>query len=124
MTRPASMTTFIGAQNYASSLVTLKRFKEAKSLLRESRPLARRILGEADITLRMGKIYARALFGDPDATLDDFREAVTTLEEIERTARRVFGGAHPLTSAIKQDLQTSRELLDARETQPPSPGNA
>ena len=118
------MTTFIGAQNYASSLVTLKRFKEAKSLLRESRPLARRILGEADITLRMGKIYARALFGDPDATLDDFREAVTTLEEIERTARRVFGGAHPLTSAIKQDLQTSRELLDARETQPPSPGNA
>ena len=124
MTRPASMTTFIGAQNYASSLVTLKRFKEAKSLLRESRPLARRILGEADITLRMEKIYARALFGDPDATLDDFREAVTTLEEIERTARRVFGGAHPLTSAIKQDLQTSRELLDARETQPPSPGNA
>ena len=32
-----------------------------------------------------------ALYEDPDATLDDLREAVTTLEEIEPTARRVFG---------------------------------
>ena len=32
---------------------------------------------------------------DDGATLDDLREAVTTLEETERTARRVLGGAHP-----------------------------
>ena len=29
------------------------------------------------------------------ATLDDLREAVTTLEDTERIARRVLGGAHP-----------------------------
>ena len=69
-------------------------------------------------------IYAKVLIRNDGATLDHLHEAVTTLEDMERIARRVFGGAHPLTSAIKQDLQTSRELLDARETQPPSPGNA
>ena len=33
--------------------------------------------------------YARTLYKDPSATLDDLREAVTTLEDAERTARRV-----------------------------------
>ena len=32
------------------------------------------------------------LYQDPAATLGDLREAVTTLEEIERIARRVLGG--------------------------------
>ena len=49
----------------------------------------------------------------------DLREAVTTLEETTRTARRVFGGAHPLTSSIEDDLREAREALSARETQPP-----
>ena len=40
--------------------------------------------------------YAEALYKDTGATLDDLREAVTTLEKTERTARRVLGGAHPL----------------------------
>ena len=50
------------------------------------------------------------------ATLDDLREAVTTFEETWRIARRVFGGAHPLTALIERDLQQSREALRARET--------
>ena len=33
---------------------------------------------------------------DNSATLDDRREAVITLENETRTARRVFGGANPL----------------------------
>ena len=61
--------------------------------------------------------YAKALYADPDATLDDVREAVTTLEEIVRTARRVLGGAHPLTSSIENTLRQSRAVLRARETQ-------
>ena len=32
---------------------------------------------------------AQSLYLDADATLDDLREAVTTLEDTERTARRV-----------------------------------
>ena len=38
-----------------------------------------------------------ALYFDAAATLDDLREAVATLEDAERIARRVLGGAHPLT---------------------------
>ena len=84
-------------------------------------PVARRVLGENDeTTLRARWIYAKTLYLDADATLDDLREAVTTLEETDRIARRVLGGAHPTTEGIELDLQTSRELLAARETQPPS----
>jgi len=60
------------------------------------------------------KIYARALNNDPERTLDDLREAVTTLEEIEPTARRVLGGAHPTTSAIERHLRLAREILARR----------
>ena len=53
---------------------------------------------------------------DPDATLDDLREAVMTLEDAGRTARRVFGGAHPLTEAIENSLRDAQAALRARET--------
>ena len=61
-----------------------------------------------------------ALYKDTDATLDDLREAVTTLEDVERTARRVLGGAHPTTAWIEGELQKARAALGARETPPPS----
>ena len=64
----------------------------------------------------MSRSYARALYFDTGATLDDLREAVTTLEETERTARRVLGGTHPLTEGIEVDLQNARAKLRARET--------
>ena len=43
-----------------------------------------------------------ALYKDAAPSLDDVREAVTTLEETARIARRVFGGAHPLTAEIEE----------------------
>ena len=58
-------------------------------------------------------------FLDDGATLDDFREAVTTLEDAERIARRVLGGAHPITESVKTALRTARAALRARETRPP-----
>ena len=61
------------------------------------------------------KLYAKALYHDPGATLDDLREAVTTLEDLERTIRRVLGGAHPLVTAVESDLQDARAFLDANE---------
>ena len=54
-------------------------------------------------------------------TLDDLREAVTTLEELERTARRVFGGPHPTTAEIEHCLREARAALRARDTPPPPP---
>ena len=101
------------------SLRNLRRFEEAKSLLRTTIPVARRILGDSDrLTLRMRKVYAEALYTDPAATVDDLREAVTTLEEIERTAQRVMGGTHPTTMATKDALRSARAALRTHETPP------
>ena len=102
--------------NYANSLVKLEHFEEAKSLLRKSIPVARRILGDSNvITIKMRVNFASALYEDASATLDDLRESVTTFEEIERIARRVMGGAHPLTEGIENDLRNARAALRARE---------
>ena len=60
------------------------------------------------------------LYENPGATFDDLREAVTTFEDLARTARRVLGAAHPLASGIEEDLQDARDVLAAHETQPPS----
>ena len=103
--------------NYAVSLRDLRRFEEAKSLLRTTIPVARRVLGDGDsLTLRMRKVYAHALYKDDAATLDDLREAVTTRENVGRTARRVMGGAHPTTKGIEDHLRDARAALGARET--------
>ena len=93
-------------------VIALQRFEEAKSLLRKTIPVARRVLGECDdLTLRMRTIYARVLYRGDDATLDDLCEAVNTLEETTRTARRVLGGAHPLTTVIENTLRNARTKL-------------
>ena len=41
---------------------------------------------------------------------------MTTLEDVERVARRVFGGSHPLTTGIEEYRQDARATLGARET--------
>ena len=82
-------------------------------------PVARRVLGENfHLTLKMRWAYARALYENPGATLDDLREAVETLEDTERTARRVLGDAHPDVAGIDAPLRDARALLRARETPP------
>ena len=104
--------TLLAANNYADSLNVLKRFEEAKSLLRKTIPVARRVLGDShDITLTMRCNYAQSLYGDPDATLDELREAVTTLEDTDQTARRVLGDAHPITVDIAGEFQDARDAL-------------
>ena len=105
--------------NYATVLVKLQRFKEAKKLSRKTMPVARRVLGEThEVTLKMRSNYATALYLNPGATLDHLREAVTTVEEIERIARRVLGGANPITVGIESELRKSRAALRARDTPP------
>ena len=90
--------TLIAANNYALSLCKQNAFEEAKLLMQKCLPAARRLLGKSDeTTLRNRLYYAEALYRDDCATLDDLREAVTTLEGTEQIGRRVFGGAHPTT---------------------------
>ena len=114
------------ANNYAWSLIDLKRFEEAKTLYRKVIPVARRVLGEShDLTLKMRRNYANALYKPAErgrrnagATLDDLREAVETLAETEPIARRVLGSAHPDTEGIEDNLRHARAALAARETPP------
>jgi len=56
---------------------------------------------------------SRALYEDPEATLDDLREAVATLEETMRIARRVLGGAHPLIVEVEKAVRYARECSTA-----------
>ena len=60
-------------------------------------------------------MYVVALYSDPAAMRDDLREAVTTIEEAGRTARRVFGSSHPTTEWIEHQLRNARAALRARE---------
>ena len=95
----------------------LKRFEEAKSLILKIMPAARRALGEnKETTLRLRWSYAQSLCCDANATLDDLREATTTLEDTERTARRFLGSAHPDTAVIERHLRCAREILHERES--------
>ena len=108
--------TLRAANNYALSLCYLQRFEEAKLLLRKMIPVAPRVLGESDeLTLKINWNYARAIYKDDGATLDDLREAENTLEDTERTARCVLGGAHPTIAGIEAALRDSRAALRARE---------
>ena len=60
--------------------------------------------------------YTHSIISDPGATLDDLREAVTTLEDTIRSARRVFGNTNPLAQGMECYLDESRAALRARET--------
>ena len=83
-------------------------------MLRKTIPVARRVLGDSvDTTLRTRSLYAKALYNDDSATLDDLRESVRTFEDTRRTARRVLGGAHPLTKQIDGHLRNARAALRA-----------
>ena len=114
-----STDTLMEANRYAACLSDLDRFKEARSLLRKTAPVARRVLGEShQFTLLIRRNYSVLLYTAASATLGDLRLAVNTLEEIERIARRVFGGAHPDVVEIEKALQSARAALRARETPP------
>ena len=110
------MFTLGAANNYASILGQLERFEEAKSLMKKTMPVARRVLGDHNsMMLRMRWSYARALCEDVSSTSEDLREAVTTLEDAAPTARRVLGSAHPVAAGIAEELCRARAALSARE---------
>jgi len=108
--------TLLAANNYANTLGDLQRYEEAKALLRKMIPVAPRVLGEGrGLAPTMRWDNAKSLYRDDGATFDDLREAVTTLEDVVRIARQVFGGAHPTTTNSEKSLRKARATLRARE---------
>jgi tetratricopeptide (TPR) repeat protein len=104
------------ANNYAVLLKELKHFTLATSVLRKSIRVARRVLGENHtLTLTSRSLYAQTILHNPSSTLDEIREAINTLEEMEPIARRTLGIAHPIAVNIQSELQKARALLRARE---------
>ena len=69
-------------------------------------------------TLTFKKRFAQTVYEDDSATLGDLREAVATLVETARTARRVLGGAHPVVEDTDRSLREALAALRARETSP------
>ena len=59
-------------------------------------------------------MYAPALVEDTSCHADDLSEAATTLEDTERIARRVLGGAHPNTVEIEGNLAKLTSQLSLR----------
>ena len=95
--------------------MNLERFEEAKSVLRKTIPVARRALGESnETTLKLLWVHAQTLYKDDSATLADLREAVNTLEDSARGARRVYGGQHPIVAGFEYHIEKSRAALAAR----------
>jgi len=94
-------------------------------LFLKSIPVARRVLGDnSDVTLKMRWGYADSLYENPAATHNDLREAVTTLQDAMRIARRVLGGAHPVAVGIDESLRKSRAVLCAYEARERLPARA
>ncbi len=86
--------------------------------LQTSRQARHRAAGAAvSLCLARRAREGRAVGSEAPERIDDLREAVLKHEELERTARRVLGGAHPTTTGIEKDLRNARVLLAARETQ-------
>ena len=109
--------TLLVAENYALSLIDLRRFEEAKALLRKTILVAQRVQGKTDArTLKLQATHATALYSDDGATLDDVREAVMTLAETASTMRRVLADAHPNVAVVQATLRESRAVLRARES--------
>ena len=109
--------TLISAVNLASSLVDdLQQFDEAKVFLRDRVPEAVRSLGKDHyITFRLQRIHAQCLFQKNNVSGRDLKQAVATLEDLDRRCTRIYGAAHPQTYCTRICLERARAKLALAE---------
>ena len=112
----------------SESLIEAKLFEEARALVRDYIPVARRTLGtDHELTFELRTNSARAIYRDTNSSRD-VHEAVAILEDVFRTTRRVFGLQHPIFAEYRQDLENARMRLADDESReaftapaPPTP---
>ena len=103
--------TIIDAINLSESLIEAKLFEEARSLLRDNIPVARRTLNtEHDLTVTLRSLYACTIYRDTNSSRD-VHEAVAILEDVLRTTRRVYGVQHPFFATYRKDSEIARMRL-------------
>jgi len=105
-------------------LVDCKKWDEARQMQREISPRLRRVLGTEDSrVLASRSAGARILYEHPDASLEEAREAVTSLEKIARTTERVLSENDgsiqtimyaPLLNYVRNDLLKKARAKVAR----------
>jgi len=98
--------TIMSSLNMTSSMLKIKRWDDATTLLRDQLlPVARRSLGsDHDLTLALRQNLADALSYNRERTRDDLLEAETILQDVVQRRRRVFGPAHPETLRCEHGL--------------------
>ena len=110
--RQAIEFTLISADHLSESLIHAELFKEAKSLLRKYILVARRTRENGnEVILDLRTSYAQAIYRDTNSSRSDVHEAVAILEDVVRTARRVFGTEHPYFAEYRADLENARMRL-------------
>ncbi len=70
---------------------------------------------EHNYMLQIRTLHARTLCEDENASLDNLRQAVELLEDIDSISSRVFGARHPDTAANGSMLRYAREKLAQAE---------
>ena len=108
---PDHENTIVDAINLSESLIEAKLFEEARSLIRDNIPVARRTLGtDHELTFELRTNSARAIYRDTNSSRD-VHEAVAILEDVFRTTRRVFGLQHPIFAEFRKNLEKARMRL-------------
>ena len=101
--------TLVSGNNLVCSLNRMGQYAEAKTLARKLVSQCRRARGPEDgLTLSLRQAYAETLYKTPTASRADVLQAVTILEDVAKTLRRVFGTHHPLTLDALADLERAR----------------
>ena len=105
------------ALNLSVTLGNLNFFEEARALAQKTIPVAQRTFGpDHDLTLCLRRNYIQAVYDDPKSSLADLRRAETTLKDVYRRARRVFGTSHPETAICETMMSKLNETLAERNS--------
>ena len=113
----SNLQTIRAALNLSVSAMNLKRFEEARALAQKIIPVVHRTLGpDHDLTLCIRRNGAEAVYEDPKSTLSDLRRAETTLQDVYRRTRRVFGTSHPETAICEKDVRRLKAILAERNS--------
>jgi tetratricopeptide (TPR) repeat protein len=109
--------TIRAALNLSVSLSSLERFEEARTIAQKTIPVVQRTFGpDHDLTLCIRRNFVDAVSNDPKSTLADLRRAETTLKDVYRRTRRVFGCHHPETRIYEKNVKRLKAILAERNS--------
>ena len=107
---PGSLFTATLGANYALNLVQVGRFADARAICRDIVQWAHRNPDNPH-SFHVLKALARSIYEDPNASVEDLREAVRVFENVPAASSRVFGPAHPDTKKYEVILAKAKKAL-------------